>query len=68
MLKIITATHRLFFSKESILSVILINNKNIRQNIRRRGRKTSERRKTSEGGADLEELLIFKLFHSCKFA
>ena len=68
MLKIITATHRLFFfsSKESTIFVILINNKN-RKNIRRRGRK-HQHRKTSEGGADLEEPLIFKLIHSCKFA
>ena len=67
MLKIITATHRLFFSKESTIFVILINNKN-RKNIRRRGRKTSERHKISEEGAELEEPLIFRLFHSCKFA
>ena len=66
MLKIITATHRLFFSKESTIFVILINNKN-RKNIRRRGRITSEHCKTSEGGADLEEPLIFELFRSCKF-
>ena len=64
MLKIITATHRLFFSKESTIFVIL--NKN-RKNIRR-GRKTSEHCKTSEGGADLEEPPIFELFHSCNLA
>ena len=60
MLKIITATQRLFFSTESTIFVILINDKN-RKNIR-------TGRKTSEGEADLEEPLIFELSHSCKFA
>ena len=61
MLKIITATHRLFFSKESTILVISIDNKSIRKNIGRRGRKTSERHKTSEGGGRFRGIPYFQI-------